>query len=388
MDAKGERIEQRRGINAAHHGLKGAEVFRAGVVGAVLLGLLCLVGGCATTRPTAQPVSIQAYADLGPRARQLLLKAAVSEIDVVSCNAIEALTQVAPQDGLPSFRKAVLSESPLVRFAGCVALGRVRDRKSLEPLVHVWKNDGDERVRLAAAFAAYRCGQRQGAALLTETVLDHADENLRCDAAYLLGLLDEPRAKRWLEAAAREPDNEASSRVMVHIYTALAMLGDDEAVQRLIEYAQGSLDVRTIALQSLVELKDPAARDALVYRMGRVESYLEPRLIAARGLGHLGDPRGFDLAYDATTFKSDNPDDPHAEMRVRSLAALALGAIGDARALPALKQLAQSDDERIQVAACFAICRIMRPQGTPARRAGSATEYAEDRGASEPAFPL
>jgi len=50
-------------------------------------------------------------------------------------------------------------------------------------------------------------------------------------------------------------------------------------------------------------------------------------------------------------------------MKLRVNAALALGAIGDDRALPALQNLAQSDDERVQVAACYAILQVLRQRG-------------------------
>jgi HEAT repeat protein len=47
-------------------------------------------------------------------------------------------------------------------------------------------------------------------------------------------------------------------------------------------------------------------------------------------------------------------------MRVRSMAALALGAIGDPAALPALKhRLEAQDDPRVQLAAARAILEIL-----------------------------
>jgi HEAT repeat protein len=49
---------------------------------------------------------------------------------------------------------------------------------------------------------------------------------------------------------------------------------------------------------------------------------------------------------------------------VRTNAALLLGEIGDPRALPRLRDLAEnSEDPRLQVAAAYAICRIVAPEG-------------------------
>ena len=51
-------------------------------------------------------------------------------------------------------------------------------------------------------------------------------------------------------------------------------------------------------------------------------------------------------------------------MSVRSNAALALGAIGDRAALPALGKIAETDtDPQTQVAACCAIIQISRGTG-------------------------
>jgi HEAT repeat protein len=52
-------------------------------------------------------------------------------------------------------------------------------------------------------------------------------------------------------------------------------------------------------------------------------------------------------------------DDPAPNYRVRSTAIHALAEIGDPRALPALKRIAEDQtDPRLQVAASYAICRI------------------------------
>ena len=86
-------------------------------------------------------------------------------------------------------------------------------------------------------------------------------------------------------------------------------------------------------------------------------SAIETRLLAARGLGELGDKRGYDLAVKSLRHSGKEKVDT---MRVRSLAAWALGAIGDRKALPALQKLAgDQSDARMQVAACTAICRIL-----------------------------
>ncbi len=304
-------------------------------------------GGLAPRR-----AEVRDQAALRQRALNLLLRAADSGIDVVQAHAFEALVHVAPDAGRPHFRAALESDVPMVRFAACEAIGDIRDRDALEPLKKRLA-DRDVRVRLGAAYALCRLGYSGPARLLVQTLIEDRDEFRRSEAAWLLGKLGEPRAAAWLRHAKRR---EQVTRVRVHIDAALAMLGDREARREIINYTQGDAVSRVIALQTLIVLADPTARDALLYRLEDESDYLQTRLLAARALGVIGSSAGYKLAYEATRFESD---DPTETMQVRVNAALALGAIGDARALGRLQALAQSADPRVQVAACWAICQIV-----------------------------
>jgi len=330
---------------------------------AALVALAVPLSGCAGN-PTTVQLTPQERLELENRAINLLLLAAESDLDDVSCNAIEALVKVAPRDGLSAFRKAVRSSAAIVRYAGLVALGEVRDRESLR-LMTAAVNDASQHVRLAAAFAASRCGKDGYVRILIRALTDASDEAIRAEAAMLLGRLQEPRAKKWLQAAVRLPANDQSKRVRLAISGALAALGDEGGLRELINYSQGDPAARTDALLMLAELGHPEGRDALRYRLqGASEEYDEARLIAARGLGRLGYRDGFDLAMKLLRYTDPNPnptpENPSRTFAVRSLAIHALAEIGDLRALPALREVAASqDDPRLQVAACYAICRLI-----------------------------
>jgi len=325
--------------------------------GVVVIGLL-LCGGCQNRNVS---LSERGQAQLEHRAMSLLLRAAQDRDGQVRANAIEALVDLAPDENLPAFREAVTSEAPLVRFAGCVALGQARDTPSRRALVRLIDADPDPRVRLAAAFAASRCGDAAAGRVLATTLSDQSDEKLRADAAYLIGELGEPRALRRLKLAAAR---ESSGYVAIQIESAMAKLGDRASLDKLVQYALKS-DVVTItlALQTLVELSEPSTRKALEYRLHSKADYLQVRLIAARALGKLGVEDGYDVAHGSLTFEGG---DDNETMQVRSNAALALGAIGQARALPGLQRLAESEaDLRTQVAASYAICEIVRASAQP-----------------------
>jgi HEAT repeat protein len=181
----------------------------------------------------------------------------------------------------------------------------------------------------------------------------------------LIGRLQDPRAVKRLRAALTWPANAKSRHVTLAIDGALAALGDLLALRELNNYSQGDPASRTDALLILADLGNPEAYDALRYRLlSANEEYDEARLIAARGLGKLGYRDGYDLALRMLTFTDPNanpaPDNPSRTFTVRSLAAHALAEIGDPRALPALRALAAAqDDPRLQVAAAYAVCRIL-----------------------------
>lgn len=333
---------------------------RAGrAAAAVLLALtIAAVSGCGDA---VIDLNLADRGELGERALSLLERAAQLDVDVVACHAIEALTAVAPAIGKPLFREATRAPSPLVRFAACAALGELRDATAIDDLARC-QRDPERRVRLAATYAAYRCGAGDPQ-LLFQTLAEDADENLRADAAYLIGRLGQKAAITRLRAAT----NDKSNKVVVQVYGAMARLGDKPALDQLINFAAGDVLSRAIALQELADIGDERARDALLYRFASKEDYIQIRLIAARGLGRLGSRAGFDFALAQTRF-SDK--DETETMRVRSLAALALGSIGDPRALAALRTLAESNDERVQVAACYAICQITRPARATRAAAG------------------
>jgi HEAT repeat protein len=263
----------------------------------------------------------------------------------------------------------------MIRFAGCVALGDIIDCDAAERL-EVRLTDENEQVRLGAAFALFRCGQRQRGHVLRRALREHSNESIRATAAMLMGRIGEPPAVRELALASDDESNVVSMQVVA----SMALLGDDESIDRLIQYAQGETVMRILALATMVELADDRTVEALRYRLRLQEpdEYLQHRLIAARALGRLGIDDGYQLAFDSLSFGPANapsemsPKEAREEVtRVRSLAALALGDIGNEAALSVLEFLVKTaDDSRVQVAACTAICHIIPdPMGPPRRRA-------------------
>lgn len=355
----------------------GNRIVSAGRLGLLLTPVALLAAGCNLGEVTPMRMPVLEQARLRQKALGFLHRAAGSDNAVVTSNAIEALAEIDPDGSSRYFRAALISENPMIRFAGCVALGEIGDCSVIERIRKRLK-DTHAQVRLGAAFALFRCGERQHGHVLRTALREHSEENIRAAAAMLMGRLGEPPAVRELQLAV----DDESTMVSMQAISSMALLGDDESIDRLIQYAQGETVMRILALSTMVELADARTVEALRYRLRLQEpdEYLQHRLVAARALGRLGMSDGYELAIKALSF---SPRNAPAEMtaqevreevtRVRSLAALALGAIGDELALGPLAEIARTaNDSRLQVAACTAICHIIPdPMGPPRMRRGA-----------------
>ena len=327
----------------------------------VFVGLVVMtvLSGCAPA------VSTGASIDPGRLPHRALecLKAAIRypHNAVVRVEAVEALESSGRPESLPWIRTALLDNHAAVRFAGCVAVGKLRDRVA-ETAVSDCFDDEDASVRVAALFARHRLGHTERTGEMAGYLLHHEDPTVRRNAALALGLLDEPGAVKLLARAMRDRD----AGVRHHTLEAMARLGNREAKQELtFMTAAGVGSEEVFALNALAGTRDRAYLDTFRYKL-ETALHLETRLAAARGLGVLGVDEGFDLALRAlrdSRSTIDDPRDPPAGqmLRRRQLAAAALGAIGRTEALPALAKLMEdSADPRVQVSAAKAILEIVQ----------------------------
>lgn len=289
----------------------------------------------------------------------------------IRCQAIEALSDVAAEQAVADFQHHLGDEYWGVRFEACVALGRMRHDRS-RPLLAARLDDPHPAVQAAAIYALHRMGDSSHTSKLADLLLRNEQPLVRRVTAQLLGRLQEPGSIKLLRRALRDRDEAVRWEATV----AMARLGDSKALQELVFFANsGFSDKQTFALLELALMEDPRCLELFRYRL-KEGPYRETRLAAARGLGRLGYRDGLALALKLLRF--DKPDlsprvvknDPPGQQiaRVRSMAAHALGAIGDPSALAALARAMRSGDKAVQVAAAKAIVRIVNRQLGPTRQ--------------------
>jgi HEAT repeat protein len=317
-----------------------------------------LTCGCVTSGPRPNETQPPALRDRAIQAVKLSVR--YRGAPVVRAMGIEVMQRHLAHEGLPWIRNALQDEDDGVRFAAALALGFLNDKPSRSDLRKI-ANSKNDTLRVAACFALQRMGDNSRSALLPEFLLDNPSPDVRADAALVLGLLDEPGAVKVLARAMQDLDERVQHKAL----ESMALLRSPEAIQQLtFSASSGAGPLRVPAIMILGDIRDPALENTFKYKFAKGE-YIETRLAAARGLALLGDSVGYDLAAKSMSFNSPQRDilqDPPAEQiwRVRQLAAIVLGAIGDKRALPLLeRQLNDQSDPRLQLVAADAILEIL-----------------------------
>ena len=288
------------------------------------------------------------------------------ENPVVRAQAIETLQEIQGEQAASWFRQALSDEHPGVRFAACMAIGTIRHKPS-EALVRLRLADPDASVRVAAMYALRRMGDQSFVREWAEIITSHPDVPVRRNAVLALGRLGEQGAAGLLRRVRREDKDES---VQLQALEGMALLGDRHAVADLIFYANSNVGaLQVFALATLGRIGDPRCIPTLEYCFKNAP-YLESRLAAARALGMMSRADGFQLALQSLDWNRPDPklpeDQPENQiMRVRTQAALALGAIGKPEALTPLRgRMEQDADPRCQLAAATAILQILQRQET------------------------
>jgi HEAT repeat protein len=328
-----------------------------------MLLALCLCwtgGGCETAPRQGERLTLTGH-------RRLALECLTRGVQykanpVIRAAAVEALETANAKEALPWIRSALLDENAGVRFAACLAAGRAKDELALEALRERVK-DEDPSVQVAAISALHRLGHTEYTSRMPEYLLNHQDPAVRANASIALVRMGEPGAVKILALAMMDPERGVQDQAA----EALAILGNAEAQQQLVLMANSGFGSEEVfAINALAQTREQ--KYAPLYRAKLFNPdipHLEVRLAAAKALALLGDDGGYELALMSLDFddpKVRDPEDSGAAqvLRVRQLAAAALGAVGNPGALPRLARIIKAnEDARVQVAAARAILEIV-----------------------------
>jgi HEAT repeat protein len=208
--------------------------------------------------------------------------------------------------------------------------------------------DFDYAIRTAAARTVRRTVAAQAVPALLQAVAEHADGYVRYRALVILTGFNDPR----MNDAMRESRTSPNDRLRTVAYSFFehhpdrALIGD---LLSALDKEQGEF-VRPSVVRALVAhgamFDDARIRQTLLREVGRGEDYFRSAVIEA-----LGDYKAA-YAYDALVgvAKLDGP--------LQDDAALALGKIGDKRALETLAMLQKTAPRQTQPTIAAAICLL------------------------------
>jgi hypothetical protein len=205
--------------------------------------------------------------------------------------------------------------------------------------------DLDYATRSAAAQAIRRTPGAQAVPALLRAVSEHADGYVRYRALVLLTGFDDPRTKDAMHESLKSPND----RLRAVAYSFFERNPDPLLVPEFLaalateagEFVRPSL-VRALAAQR----DNPTVRQALVREMDRGETFFRSGVIEALGDYHA------QYAFDALTAVTA------LEGPLVGDAALALGKIGDNRALGTLAGLQRTAPRAVQPTIAAAICLL------------------------------
>jgi aminopeptidase N len=278
-------------------------------------------------------------------------------------------------------------------------------------LLAKWKLEIPQTMLIATAKSGPTLGSRLNAiatlgararpeavAALVDVLNDEkAFYGLRAEAAEALGLVQLPAARDALLAALKPEQLVADHKVRRAVVEAVAKYRhpDVAAVLRRIAARDASYAVEAEATQALGgQSPDDANVDVLLANAKKLAPRDQVRVAAVRALGQLGDPRGLDAALGVAAYGQPFRSRPagvdavgeigkDASVRAKARDALiamlqdvqdrprrnvirALGTLGDAKALPELRKIADGPDEANAKAAQDAIDAITKATGDSA----------------------
>jgi len=266
----------------------------------------------------------------GTRAMIPLLTA-LSGTDVqLKKRAADALGRLGNADAVPPLLRRLIDSDITVRQSAITALGQIGDTRAFESLTKAALKDKHYSIRIASLDALTQFGD-DATETLTEA-LTQLNAKVRQKAARELGKLKATNAIDSLITALG--DSEAAVRRSAVI--ALGEIGDAKAIPPLMEIIVSDITSISInAVDSIGKIGGRSAVRALIQILGyEVESV---RKRATEALIRIGAPA---VEYLIEALKVQN-------LTIRHQAVMALGQIGDERAIPALRKIARIDITRI-----------------------------------------
>jgi HEAT repeat protein len=235
------------------------------------------------------------------------------------------------------------------RWWAAECLGKMKDRRAVEPLVQAILNEHIPRLGLVEIAALKELDDPRTEDLLLNGI---NDKRTRPQAIDALGRLHSKRAVEPIIATLKNPDRFSTSVAM----QALGEIKDSRALQPLCTLLKNRDEVvRRFAATALGQLDDPGAIGSLTTALKDTDDGV--RANAAKSLGELKNAEAVNALIAALK---------DSEESVRVAAVDALGSIGDASAVTPLLATLKSAKGRVRWQTASALAMFSTPESDDA----------------------
>ena len=294
------------------------------------------------------------------RAQQVLLRAFSDSDAVVRSAAIEVVSTTDNLSLMPNVWRLFADPVVPVRFQALLAAGDLRYSPALGDIQRIFNNQQeDTNVRMAAAYALYRMGGSRYADYYFSQI-NSENPTVRANAALLIGKGGHPNGLKLLEWALN--DKQSDDKVRIQAMESMAMLGDTHIYEKIwTRLISVYADDRITGVKAMGSLGTQQAMAALFTMLD--DDVPEVRLVAAEQLGKLGDRRGEPYVRDILSKSIEG--EPADQVRIKILAAMAIGEIGSDKLAGFLPRLLNDPSTMVQLAAAKAVYRSSQDRSSP-----------------------
>ena len=323
---------------------------------ALMFFMPILLGGCGaalTPNPSAPEPG-----KLRQQAVNIMRTALASDDPLIRCQAIETVAATETLALMPQIHKLLKNDYVLVRFAAALAIGDMRYPPARRSLMML-REKGDERSRLAAAYALLRLGYDNNWPQITQA-LQSSDQSLRANAVMVLSKLEGERALNMLYWAKDADDSDITVRLQAA--EGIAKLGDKRIYSKLWTLLISKyIENKIIGICAMADLGTEDSKDAIITMLG--DDVPEIRLTAAGQLGKLGYDLGEPEVLTVLRERSYAGAEEPAQIRIKTLAAMAIGYIGTDALKAYLPELLSDNNPSVRLAAANAVFQCVDKTG-------------------------
>jgi HEAT repeat protein len=282
------------------------------------------------------------------RAREIILPFVTSASSLLRHAAAAALGDLEDPSLAGPLVRLLGDESPLVRKAAVISLGKAGHRAAVRPLLK--SGLSDPQLKFLASESVAKLAEAAVPELLD--LVSGQDAELALEAIVLLGRIGDKRAVKVLISCVES----RSPLLRCHAAESLGRIGDTRARGTLVALLDDpDASVRSNAAAALTKLADSNCLIPLVKALADDDA--DVRRSAASALGEVGDPRAAEPLVRLLHVKDEE----------FSLAiADSLARLGDERALPRLIELLQRPDEAVQLRAIAGLRKLSDSRAAPA----------------------